>query len=66
MFISIVAAILISLLFKPTRRAFWALSGLAVLNSFGVPVGANLLNACLIGFLGIPGIGSVALLNMIY
>lgn len=66
MHIIIIAVLLISLLFKPTRRSVFALGALVGLNVLGVSIGANLLSACIVGFLGLPGIGTVALLNLIY
>jgi len=66
MIILIVAGLLLSLFFKPTRRSLLAFLGLLGLDLAGVSVGVNVLNACLVGFLGIPGIGIVAFLNIFY
>ena len=66
MLILIVAGIILSLIFKPTRKSLLAFLGLIGLDLAGIGVGVNILNACLIGFLGIPGIFAVVLLNIFY
>ena len=66
MLILILVALLLSLLFKPTRRSLLALFALIGLDLAGITVGVNLLSAFIIGFLGIPGIGVVAFLNIFY
>ena len=66
MIILIIAGILLSLLFKPTRRSLLAFLALIGLDLAGIGVGVNIFNALLVGFLGIPGICAVALLNIFY
>ena len=66
MLILAVAAGIIAMLFKPSRRIILSFAALIVLKICGLPIGVNLLNAGLCGLLGIPGIASVFLLNIIY
>ena len=61
----IFALILFAGLFiKPVRRTYLAFLALILFSFSGV--GVNLINASLIGFLGIPGIAAVCALNLIY
>lgn len=62
----LIVVALVSLLFKPTRRTVFALLGLTCLDLAGISVGVNLLNAALIGFLGISGVLGTLILNIIF
>ncbi|MBR5478887.1 MAG: hypothetical protein IKU84_01765 [Clostridia bacterium] len=62
----LVIAGIVSLMFKPLRKTIFALLGLVGLDMAGVSVGVNLINAALIGLLGISGIFCTLILNIIF
>ena len=64
--------LLLLLLFRPTRvfvkgiaRTLGGLLGLCTLNLAGVGLGVNLLNALIIGVLGLPGLGALLVISLL-